>query len=58
MAGAKKKAARSQRSHRDSKNFRRFAWNAQQKAEAKAQRKLSEMIAEQLRKNKEEKENE
>ena len=53
MAGAKKKAARSQRSHRDNKNFRIFMWNAQQKAEAKAQQKLSEMIAEQLKKKKE-----
>jgi len=50
MADKKKHAARSQRSHRDNKNFRQFIWNANQRAEAKAQKKLIEMIAEQLRK--------
>jgi len=50
MASTNKHAARSQRSHRDNKNFRQFIWNANQRAEAKAQKKLIEMIAEQLRK--------
>ena len=55
MANAMKRAERSQRSHMRGKNFRQFAWNAQRKSEAKAQRKLSEIIAEQFRKNEEQK---
>ena len=58
MANATKKAARSQRSHRKGVNFRQFIWNAQRREEAKAQRRFSEMIAEQLKKDKEKKENE
>ena len=55
MSGAIKKAARSKRSHRDNKNFRQFIWNANNKAEQVANVKFGQMLAEELRKNKEEK---
>lgn len=55
MANAVKRAARSQRSHRDNKNFRQFIWNANQRAEAKAKIKFGQMLAEEMKKNREEK---
>ena len=55
MANAVKRAARSQRSHKDNKNFRQFIWNANQRAEAKAKIKFGQMLAEEMRKGKEEK---
>ena len=58
MANATKTAARSQRSHRKGRNFGRFIWNAQKKEEAKMNKIISEMIAEQFKKDKEKKENE
>ena len=58
MADKKKHAARSQRSHRDNKNFRQFAMNAYRTAEERAKVKFGHMLAEQLSKNDEKKENE
>ena len=58
MANATKKAARSQRSYRSNKNFRQFMQNAAVRAEEKEKIRLSRLIAEQLKKNKEEKEKE
>lgn len=56
MANAIKRAARSQRSYRDNKNFRQFIWNAHNKAEQVAKVKFGQMLAEEMRKGKEEKE--
>jgi len=58
MANAIKKAARSRRSHRDDKNFRQFAWNAHRRAEERAKIQFSRMLAEEIAKGKEKKENE
>ena len=55
MANAIKRAARSQRSHRDDKNFRQFAWNAYRKAEERAKVKFGHMLAEEMQKNRENK---
>ena len=55
MSGKIKQVARSKRSHRDDKNFRQFAWNAHQKAEEKAKVKFGHMLAEEMKKNREEK---
>jgi len=56
MANAIKKAARSRRSHRDDKNFRQFAWNAHRRAEERAKIQFGRMLAEEMKKNREEKE--
>ena len=56
MADKKKHAARSQRSHRDNKNFRRFAINAQRTAEERAKVKFGHMLAEEMKKQREEQE--
>ena len=58
MASATKRAARSQRSHRDDKNYRRFLWNAHKRAEEKFKIDFGHMLAEQLKKDNEKKENE
>jgi basic membrane lipoprotein Med (substrate-binding protein (PBP1-ABC) superfamily) len=58
MANAIKKAARSRRSHRDDKNFRQFAWNAHRRAEERAKIQFGRMLAEEIAKGKEKKENE
>lgn len=55
MANAIKKAARSRRSHRDDKNFRQFAWNAHRRAEERAKIQFGRMLAEEMKKQKEEK---
>ena len=56
MSGKIKKVARSKRSHRDDKNFRQFMWNAHQTAEEKAKVKFGHMLAEEMKKNREENE--
>ena len=58
MANAVKRVARSKRSHRDDKKFRQFVWNAHQKAEERAKVKFGHMLAEEMAKDKEKKENE
>ena len=59
MANAVKRVARSRRSHNNSNNyFRQFIWNAHQKAEERAKVKFGHMLAEEMAKDKEEKENE
>lgn len=55
MANAIKKAARSRRSHRDDKNFRQFAWNAHRRAEERAKIQFVRMLAEEMKKNRENK---
>ena len=55
MSGKIKQVARSKRSHRDDKNFRQFAWNAHRTAEEKAKIKFGHMLAEEMKKNREEK---
>jgi basic membrane lipoprotein Med (substrate-binding protein (PBP1-ABC) superfamily) len=55
MANAIKKAARSRRSHRDDKNFRQFAWNAHRRAEERAKIQFGRMLAEEMKKQREEK---
>ena len=56
MTNAIKHVARSKRSHRDNKNFRQFMWNAHQKAEERAKVKFGHMLAEEMKKNREENE--
>jgi len=56
MANAVKRVARSKRSHRDDKNFRQFAWNAHRTAEEKAKIKFGHMLAEEMKKKREENE--
>ena len=56
MANAVKRVARSKRSYRDDKNFRQFAWNAHQRAEEKAKVQFGHMLAEEMKKNREENE--
>ena len=56
MANAIKRVARSKRSHRDDKNFRQFMWNAHRTAEEKAKIKFGHMLAEEMKKNREENE--
>lgn len=58
MANAIKHVARSKRSHRDDKNFRQFAWNAHRRAEERAKVQFGHMLAEEMKKQREEKENE
>ena len=55
MSGKIKQVARSKRSHRDDKNFRQFAYNAYHKSEERAKVKFGHMLAEEMKKNKEEK---
>ena len=57
MAGKNKHAARSQRSHRDDTYLRRLAWNAHRRAEEKMKMEVGRMIAEQLNKDNDKKEN-
>jgi len=54
MSGRVKKAARSKRSYRDDKNFRQFMWNAHQRAEEKAKVQFGHMLAEEMKKAREE----
>lgn len=56
MANAIKHVARSKRSHRDDKNFRQFMWNAHRTAEERAKVKFGHMLAEEMKKNREENE--
>ena len=57
MASAIKRAARSQRSHRDNHNFGRFILNAHNKAEAVARVKFGQMLAEEMQKQRDNKDN-
>ena len=56
MSGKIKQVARSKRSHRDDKNFRQFAWNAYQRSEERAKVQFGHMLAEEMKKNREENE--
>ena len=58
MANAIKHASRSKKSCRNNKNFGRFIWNANKRAEEKMKIDFGHMLAEQLKKNDEKKENE
>ena len=53
MADAIKHVSRSKRSHNNSKNFKQFAWNAYRKAEERAKVKFGEMLAEEMKKDRE-----
>ena len=53
MANAIKHVARSKRSYRDDKNFRQFAMNAHQRAEEKAKVQFGHMLAEEMKKQRE-----
>ena len=55
MANAIKRAARSQRSHRRDNNFRQFMWNASRTAEEKAKVNFGHILAEEIKKQREEK---
>ena len=57
MANAIKKIARSRRSHNNNKNFRQFIWNAEKRSEEKAKVKFGQMLAEEMKKDKDKKEN-
>ena len=57
MANAIKKIARSRRSHNNNKNFRQFMWNAERKSEERAKVKFGQMLAEEMQKDKDKKEN-
>ena len=57
MANAIKRAARSQRSHRRDKNFRQFIWNAHRTAEERAKVNFGHILAEEMKKQRDNKDN-
>jgi len=57
MANAVKHAARSGRSFRNDKNFRQFMWNAHRTAEEKAKVNFGKLLAEEMQKQRDNKDN-